>query len=133
MKDKPAPHISIAPHSGRVRVLFAGETVADSSGALVLREGRYAWRLNLEAVAAAQEALGDFPDLPPSATFGGPTLLIAGGASDYVRPDHVPAVARYFPNAERRSVPGAGHWVHAERPDAFVALVEEFLGRSGGA
>ena len=49
---------------------------------LVLREGRYAWRLNLEAVAAAQEALGDFPDLPPSATFGGPTLLIAGGASD---------------------------------------------------
>ncbi len=41
MKDKPAPHISIAPHSGRVRVLFAGETVADSSGALVLREGRY--------------------------------------------------------------------------------------------
>ena len=100
---------------------------------LVLREGRYTWRLNLAAIAAAQEALWGFPDLPPSATFGGPTLLIAGGASDYIRPDHAPVVARYFPNAEQRRVPGAGHWVHAERPEAFVALVEDFLGRSGGA
>ena len=41
MKDKPAPHIAIAPHPGRVRVLFAGEVVADSSNALALREGRY--------------------------------------------------------------------------------------------
>ncbi|MDE0273973.1 MAG: DUF427 domain-containing protein [Gammaproteobacteria bacterium] len=41
MKDKPAPSITIAPHPGRVRVLFAEETVADSSNALVLREGRY--------------------------------------------------------------------------------------------
>ena len=41
MKNKPSRHISIAPHPRRVRVLFAGEVVADSSCALVLREGRY--------------------------------------------------------------------------------------------
>ena len=41
MKDKPAPHITIAPHPGRVRVLFAGEAVAESDKALSLREGRY--------------------------------------------------------------------------------------------
>lgn len=41
MKDKPAPHIAIAPHPSRVRVLFAGEVVADSRNALTLREGRY--------------------------------------------------------------------------------------------
>ena len=41
MKDKSAPHIAIAPHPGRVRVLFAGEVVADSGNAQVLREGRY--------------------------------------------------------------------------------------------
>lgn len=99
---------------------------------LVLREGRYVWRLNLAAIAAAREALGDFPDLPPSARFEGPTLLIGGGASDYIRPDHAPVVRRYFPNAEQRRIPFAGHWVHADRPDALLAAVEEFLARSGG-
>ena len=98
---------------------------------LVLRDGRYVWRLNLAAIGAAQDALRDFPDLPPSATFDGPMLLIGGGASDYVRPDHAPVVERYFPNADIRRVPGAGHWVHAERPDAFLAAVEGFLARTG--
>lgn len=41
MKNKPAPHIAISPHTGRMRVLFAGEVVADSRNALTLREGRY--------------------------------------------------------------------------------------------
>ena len=35
------PHIAIAPHPGRVRVLFAGAVVADSSHALALHEGQY--------------------------------------------------------------------------------------------
>ena len=98
---------------------------------LVLRDGRYVWRLNLAAIAAAQQALRDFPDLPPSAAFDGPTLMLGGGASDYLRPDHAPAIGRYFPNAERRWIPGAGHWPHADRPDAFVAAVEDFFRRSG--
>ena len=98
---------------------------------LVLRDGRYVWRLNLAAIAAARDTLWDFPDLPPSAAFEGPTLLIGGGASDYIRPDHMPAVERYFPNAEYLRIPGAGHWVHAERPDAFLAAVEDFLARTG--
>ncbi len=96
---------------------------------LALRDGRYVWRLNLAAIGAAQDALLDFPDLPPSATFDGPMLLIGGGASDYVRPDHAPAVERYFPNAEQLRIPGAGHWVHAERPEPFLAAVEGFLSR----
>ena len=98
---------------------------------LVLRDGRYVWRLNLAAISAAQEALRDFPDLPPSAVFDGPTLLIGGGASDYILPDHAPAIERYFPNAGQRRIPGAGHWVHAERPEPFLAAVEDFLGRAG--
>lgn len=32
-----------------------------------------------------------------------------------------------FPNAAFARIAGAGHWVHAERPDEFLALVEPFL------
>ena len=99
---------------------------------LVLREGRYVWRLNLAAIAASRQALQDFPDLPPSAVYNGPALVLGGGASDYLRPDHAAAIRRYFPNAEQRWIPGAGHWLHADRPDAFVAAVEDFLRRTGG-
>ena len=98
---------------------------------LVLRDGSYVWRLNLAAISAAEDALRDFPDLPPSAVFDGPTLFLAGAASDYVRPDHAPVIERYFPNAGIRRIGGAGHWAHAERPEAFLAEVEEFLGRAG--
>ena len=98
---------------------------------LVLRDGAYVWRLNLAAISAARDALRDFPDLPPSAVFEGPALFLAGAASDYVRPDHATVIERYFPNAEIRRIGGAGHWVHAERPEAFLAEVEKFLGRTG--
>ena len=98
---------------------------------LVLRDGSYVWRPNLAAISAAGDALRGFPDLPPSAVFEGPTLFLAGAASDYVRPDHVPAIERYFPNAEIRRIGGAGHWLHAERPEAFLAEVEDFLVRTG--
>ncbi len=97
---------------------------------LVLRDGRYVWRLNLAAISAAGDVLRDFPDLPPSAAFEGPTLFLAGAVSDYVRPDHAPAVERYFPNAEIRRIGGAGHWVHAERPEAFLVAVGDFLDRT---
>ena len=98
---------------------------------LVPRDGAYVWRLNLAAISAAGGALRDFPDLPPSAVFDGPTLFLAGAASDYVRPDHAPVIERYFPNAEIRRIGGAGHWVHAERPEAFLAEVGDFLVRAG--
>ena len=98
---------------------------------LVLRDGSYVWRLNLAAISAAGAALRDFPELPPSAAFEKPTLFLAGAASDYVRPDHAPVIERYFPNAEVRRIGGAGHWVHAERPEAFLAEVGDFLVRAG--
>ncbi len=98
---------------------------------LVPRDGAYVWRLNLAAISGARDVLRDFPDLPSSAVFEGPTLFLAGAVSDYVRPDHATVIERYFPNAEMRRIGGAGHWVHAERPEAFLAEVEKFLGRTG--
>ena len=32
-----------------------------------------------------------------------------------------------FPNARLVVIPGAGHWVHAEQPQAFFKVVSEFL------
>jgi pimeloyl-ACP methyl ester carboxylesterase len=61
-------------------------------------------------------------------------LRLVVGESD--APDvhaHVGAIEAGVPGAERIVVPRAGHLVHLERPDAFVALVEEFLDPAGTA
>lgn len=84
-----------------------------------------AWRLNLEAIAAAMPVIEAFPDL--AGPYPGPVLVLAGERSDYIRPAHHDRIRTLFPAAGFATVPGAGHWVHAENPAAFLELVEGFL------
>jgi pimeloyl-ACP methyl ester carboxylesterase len=59
-----------------------------------------------------------------------PTLLVVGALdAKYVALGERMAAA--LPRARLAVVPGAGHAVHLERPDAFGALVAEFLAPAG--
>lgn len=85
------------------------------------------WRPNLDALIDAMGAISGWPDPPRGARYEGPTLVLSGGASDYVRASHTDAFTALFPKARLESVPDAGHWVHAERPEAFLTAVHRFL------
>jgi pimeloyl-ACP methyl ester carboxylesterase len=98
---------------------------------LVLEEGRACWRLNLPVIERFMPALSGFPDIPAGAAFSGPALFVAGERSNYVRPEHHPVIERLFPAARIVQVAEAGHWLHAERMEAFLELVAPFL--AGGA
>lgn len=92
----------------------------------ILPGGGGRWRLNLDALAANMDSIIGFPDVE-GRRFDGPALFVRGGASDYVRPEHEPRIRALFPAAEIRTIEGAGHWVHADRPREFIALVDRFL------
>ena len=94
---------------------------------LVKTEAGFAWRVNLEALAANMDELLGFPTPAADAAYGGPTLFIAGSRSQYVQPEHRPLIERLFPDAEHAVIAGAGHWLHAERPAEFLAHVRRFL------
>jgi pimeloyl-ACP methyl ester carboxylesterase len=94
---------------------------------LVKTDAGFAWRVNLEALAANMDDILGFPPLTRDAAYPGPTLFIAGGRSHYVLPEHRPLLERLFPEAEYITIAGAGHWPHVERPAEFLALVQEFL------
>ena len=86
------------------------------------------WRVNLRAILADWTALSGFPDdLPPPP----PTLrahFIAGGRSDYLStPQQRAAASALFPRATFECIRGAGHWVHADRPDEFVHALGRVL------
>jgi len=83
------------------------------------------WRLNLDVLAAEMDKIIGFPVV--SGLFDGPTLFLSGGTSDYVRPEHRPMIKSFFPNAKFAKIPGAGHWLHAEKPREFEAALSAFL------
>lgn len=85
-----------------------------------------AWRLGLDAIAAAMPAIEGFA-APAGARYDGPVLVLRGARSDYVRPEHEAAFAALFPAARFATVPEAGHWVHSENPQGFLDLLRPFL------
>jgi len=87
--------------------------------------GARRWRLNLDALSANMAAILGWPDL--DGRYDGPALFLSGAASDYVLPEHRPAIKAMFPNAKFAKIPGAGHWLHAEKPKEFEAALRAFL------
>lgn len=94
---------------------------------LVREDDRFAWRPNLDALAAHMDDILGFPD-PGQRRYEGPALFIAGERSHYVRPEHKGEIARLFPHAQITTIAQAGHWIHAEQPQAFLAHLQAFLG-----
>jgi esterase len=89
-----------------------------------------AWRIGLTEIIAALPVIEGW-QTPADARYGGSTLFMAGAASDYIRPEHRPAIRALFPNARFVTLKHAGHWLHAENPSGFVAVVEAFLTATG--
>ncbi|MFP5509659.1 MAG: alpha/beta fold hydrolase [Alphaproteobacteria bacterium] len=90
---------------------------------LDLKEGR--WRLNLDVLAHQMPQILGFPQV--DARFDKPTLFLTGATSHYVQPEHRDRIKALFPAARFAKIPGAGHWLHAEKPREFEAAVRAWL------
>jgi pimeloyl-ACP methyl ester carboxylesterase len=93
---------------------------------LILDDQGARWRPNLPVIEAALPAISAWPE-DESGRYDGPTLFIYGGKSDYVQHNHRATIERYFPQVQFAEIPEAGHWVHAERLDDFLATLTPFL------
>ncbi|MDG3041881.1 alpha/beta fold hydrolase [Roseicyclus marinus] len=84
------------------------------------------WRLNLDVLERFMPEILGWPDLPGA--YDGPALFLSGAESDYVKPEHRPTIKTLFPSAKFAKIPGAGHWLHADRPREFEATIRAFFG-----
>ena len=88
-------------------------------------EGKFVWRVPLQNLIDNYRVVSDA--LPEAAPYAGPALFIAGGTSPFrIRKDEALIRGR-FPAAQFVTVPEAGHLVHTNQPQAFVAHVRTFL------
>ncbi|XP_012584301.1 PREDICTED: alpha/beta hydrolase domain-containing protein 11 [Condylura cristata] len=92
---------------------------------LVEVNGRFVWRVNLDALAQHMDKIMAFP--PQQESYPGPALFLLGGNSQFVRPCHHPEIRRLFPRAQMQTVPDASHWIHTDRPQDFMAAIRGFL------
>ncbi|WP_209835026.1 alpha/beta fold hydrolase [Ruegeria sp. HKCCE3926] len=83
------------------------------------------WLLNLDVLADQMPDIMGFPELDTQ--WQGSALFLSGGESDYVLPEHRAKIRALFPGARFAKIPGAGHWLHAEKPREFEAAVRTFL------
>jgi pimeloyl-ACP methyl ester carboxylesterase len=58
---------------------------------------------------------------------GFPALFVAGERSDYISAGDHQLIRSIFPVAEIVTIPGAGHWIHAEQPSLLVKNIKYFL------
>jgi esterase len=95
-------------------------------------EGNFEWKLNAPALLSNLPGITDgiVREGAGQAVTGFPVLFIRGGNSDYLNPDAVKDIVKIFPAAELITIPGAGHWIHAEKPDE---ITEVFLTMGKGS
>lgn len=84
------------------------------------------WQMNLDLLGDHLPELAGWPELPHD-PFPGPVLWLAGATSGYVGPEQAEAMRALFPRTQLLTVKNAGHWVHADQPEVFVATLRRFL------
>ena len=91
---------------------------------LVRRDGDFHWRINLPAIRRSMPALLGWNLAAVTDTR---TLFVYGENSSYMTGSGRAAIDRCYTRAETTPIPDAGHWLHVEQPERFIAAVTAFL------
>lgn len=95
---------------------------------LIKTPAGYEWKMNLQVIADSYPNLCKGIELPEgAAAYSKPVLFIAGSNSNYIKPKHESVMRELFPAFQYKQISGAGHWLHAEKPQIFNRLLSQFF------
>ncbi len=83
------------------------------------------FRFNLESLTNNNSEVG--APLPAFTSYDGTTLFLKGAKSDYIVEEDLALITAHFSNARIATIQNAGHWLHAENPKDFLAVLTDFL------
>ena len=87
--------------------------------------GHWHWLPNLALLERDMGQIGLWPHI--GTHFDKPVLWITGATSTRTSPADLSAMRTLFPLTRQYRVKSAGHWVHADAPDIFVAALRSFI------
>ncbi|MDO5706402.1 MAG: alpha/beta fold hydrolase [Paracoccus sp. (in: a-proteobacteria)] len=89
------------------------------------------WKMNLPVLRARMSELVGWPTDLNGLHFYNPTMLFTGEESDYVTEEGRVAMRNLFPLGRIVRVKGAGHWLHADAPEATAGGLAAYLAGPG--
>lgn len=89
------------------------------------KDGSFTWKMNVDNLFKNYEDISseiemDFP-------YDEEVLFVKGENSRYIKESDLPLIKEKFPKATLETIEGAGHWVHAEKPEELLNVVVQFL------
>ncbi|MCP4488835.1 MAG: alpha/beta fold hydrolase [Gammaproteobacteria bacterium] len=94
----------------------------------LIREGDgWRWRVNWEAIKVHMVELTGFPFAESDWFIDTPGIFLRGEHSDYIDTKGIAVIEEHFDNPRIETLAQAGHWLHAEQPQAFLQSVLRFL------
>jgi len=91
---------------------------------IILKDGCYRWRINLDIFQQNAPAIIGFPDTQSVKPYSQACLFLAGSDSNFVTDKDIKSL---FPEAKLSVIDHAGHWLHVQQPQVFIAQVHAFL------
>lgn len=89
------------------------------------KEGGFEWKANFQLLNKHYPDILGMPELRQGNTLD--TLFISGERSDYIIPEDHKLILELYPNARIEVIENAGHWVHAEQPNAIIDKINAFF------
>ncbi len=88
-------------------------------------DGHYEWKMNLPILTDFYDEI--LENIQKNDTFEGETLFLRGGDSNYIQENEEALLREYFPKARLQTIANAGHWLHADQPQAVISKLIQFL------
>lgn len=90
------------------------------------KEGGFQWKMNLPVIANNYTS-----QIMASPTYQDrievDTLFVRGSKSNYISDADLPLLDNLFSQYRLETCHGAGHWVHADKPEELITLFKDFI------
>lgn len=92
------------------------------------KDNTFSWRLNIVVLKnnlpEMLKGIEEYAD--ELQKFDKPVLFIKAENSGYIKNEDIVLIKRIFKTADVVTVKGASHWIHAEKPDELIDIVNKF-------
>ena len=90
------------------------------------KNGSLSWKINIKAIADNLTDLLNNYELKLS-DIKCPIMFVKGEKSEYLTEKDFNFIKKEIPNAKFEIIKDATHWLHAEKPELFLEIVQNFL------
>jgi pimeloyl-ACP methyl ester carboxylesterase len=121
MKNRKEAEIALGKYLGndQVTIQFLLKNLSRT------QSGGFEWKANMPVLIKNYDQVIQAVD--SSTPFENPVLFLRGSLSKSVDDEDWPAILKLFPNAKLVTIENAGHWVHADQPEALISQVIAFM------